>query len=311
MVPVREVLLPEVPAVKDRLAILLTAVLFSTGGAAIKATTLTSWQVASFRSGVAALAVWLLLPAARRWPRPRVWLVAVAYAGTMVFFVMGNKLTTAANTIFLQSTAPLYVLLLAPWLLAEPVRRRDVAFMAALAVGMGLFFVGVEAPRDTAPDPRAGDLLAAAAGVCWAFTVMGLRWLGRGDEDEDRAAGGEAPTPRQLRAQGASAVVVGNVLACVALLPWALPVAQARVVDWGLIAFLGVFQIGVAYVLLTRALRRVAAFEASLLLLVEPVLNPVWAWWIHGEVPGPWALTGGALILGATAVKTWVDARWG
>jgi drug/metabolite transporter (DMT)-like permease len=100
--------------VAARLRLLLAAVLFSTGGAAIKAATLTGWQVASFRSGVAALAVWLLVPAARgRWSR-RVLAVAAVYAATMVLFVVANKLTTAANTIFLQSTAPLYVLLAGP-----------------------------------------------------------------------------------------------------------------------------------------------------------------------------------------------------
>ena len=99
-----------------RLQLLAAAVLFSTGGAAIKATTLTAWQVASFRSGVAALAVLLLVPAARRGFSPKVFLVSIAYAATMVLFVASNKATTAANAIFLQSAAPLYVLLLAPWL---------------------------------------------------------------------------------------------------------------------------------------------------------------------------------------------------
>jgi drug/metabolite transporter (DMT)-like permease len=134
-----------------RLRLLLAAVLFSTGGAAIKAATLTGWQVASFRSGIAALAVWLLVPAARgRWSR-RVLAVAAVYAATMVLFVVANKLTTAANTIFLQSTAPLYVLLAGPLLLGERVTRADLALMAAVAAGMALFFVATTRRRPPPP----------------------------------------------------------------------------------------------------------------------------------------------------------------
>lgn len=282
---------------KPRAEILLTALLFSTGGAAIKATQLSSWQVASFRSGLAALALLALVPAARRrWP-PRVFLVAAFYAATLVLFVLANKLTTAANTIFLQSTAPLYVLVLSPWLLGERIRRVDLVYMMLLAVGMGLFFVGIETPQETAPDPFAGNLLAALAGVSWAGTVMGLRYLSRAREGE--------PSP----ADGARAAVAGNLLAFLVALPYALPVVESTAADWVVVAFLGIFQVGVAYVILTRAMRDVAAFEASLLLLLEPVLNPLWAWLVHGEVPAAWALVGGGLILLTTGAKTYFDRR--
>ncbi|MCP5120708.1 MAG: EamA family transporter, partial [bacterium] len=113
----------------SRIQLVVTAVLFSTGGAVIKATTLTGWQVACFRSGTAAVAVLLLIPAARRHWSPRTVSVGLAYAATMVLYVTSNKLTTAANAIFLQSTAPLYLLLLAPWLLKEKIRRADVLLM--------------------------------------------------------------------------------------------------------------------------------------------------------------------------------------
>src|SRR6185436_18210309 len=107
---------------RARLLLIAAAALFSTGGAAIKATSLTGWQVASFRSAVAAAALAAFLPGARRrWTWGTV-AVGAAYAATMVLFVLSNKLTTAANTIFLQSTAPLYLLLLGPWLLHEPIR---------------------------------------------------------------------------------------------------------------------------------------------------------------------------------------------
>jgi len=276
------------PPFVSRLQILGAAFLFSTGGAAIKAVSLDAWQVASFRSGTAACALLLFLPRARRFWQPGALLVGTAYAATMILYVSANKLTTAANTIFLQSTAPLYLLFLGPWLLAERARRRDLIFAATLALGMALFFVGIEPPQSTAPDPVRGNVFGAMAGVTWALTILGLRWLGR--RGESGASSAEA------------AVVAGNLIACFVCLPFALPVVASRPLDWWLVGYLGVFQIGLAYVWLTRGVRRVPALEASLLILLEPVLNPIWAWWVHGERPGPWSLTACALILAATLV---------
>jgi drug/metabolite transporter (DMT)-like permease len=278
-----------------RLALIAAAALFSTGGAAIKATTLTGWQVASFRSAVAAAALAAFLPGARRrWTRGTV-AVGAAYAATMVLFVLGNKLTTAANTIFLQSTAPLYLLLLGPWLLHEPIRRRDLALFAAMGTGLALVIAGKDVRSATAPDPVTGNALALASGVCWACTMLGLRRLSR-----DVAPG--APSP------AAAAMVAGNVLACLVTLPMALPVSWTTK-DALLVGYLGLFQIGLAYACVGVGLRRVGALEASLLLLVEPVLNPLFAWFVHGERPGPFTLAGGAVILGATALEALIPAR--
>ena len=274
-----------------RLQVLAAAALFSTGGAGIKAVHLSGIQVASLRSGIAGLTLFLLLPAARRLPSRRSLAVSLAYALTMVLFVLANKLTTAASTIFLQDTSPLYVLLLAPLLLREPLRRRDLPFMAVLAAGMALFFVGVDPRSATAPNPLLGNVLAVVSGVSWAGTVVGLRYLGR--------AGGSAAT----------ATVAGNVLACLASLAAALSLAAPRPLDWAILFYLGILQIGVAYYLLTRGLEVVPALEASLLLLLEPVLNPVWAWIVHDERPSPWSLVGGAVILAATGAKSWADVR--
>lgn len=276
------------PAAKARLEVCAAAALFSTGGAAIKMTSLTGWQVASLRSGVAALAVLLLLREARRgWSRSTL-LVGIGYAATLTLFVLSNKATTSANAIFLQATAPLYLVLLGPWLLHEPLRRRDVAFMGALLTGLALFFVGTEPARATAPDPVRGNLLAIGSGVCWAFTVAGLRWVGKRESEGSGS--------------GVAAVAVGNVIAFAVGLPFAWPYAGAGTSDVVVIAYLGIFQIGLAYVSLTKGLRHVPAFEAALLLSIEPVLNPVWAWIVHGEVPSALAIAGGAVILVATLV---------
>jgi DME family drug/metabolite transporter len=279
----------------DRLRVLAAAALFSSGGALIKAVHLTGWQVASFRSAVAAAALFLLLREVRR--RPNLWVLAVGmtYALTMILFVLSNKLTTSASAIYLQSTAPLYVLLLSPWLLHEKIRARDLVFMGALAVGLGLFFVGFDPVSVTAPNPPLGNVLALASGVTWALTIMGLRDLGKRGGD----GGSWAP----------ASAFWGNVFAALACLPFALPVVDSRPTDWLLVAVLGVFQIALAYFFLLGGLKNVGAFEASLLLLLEPVLNPVWAWLVHGERPGSWSIAGGAVILLSTVVKSWLDAR--
>lgn len=278
-----------------RLQVLGAALLFSTGGAAIKATELNAWQVAGFRSAVAAVAIYLLVPAARRGWTWHVIPVGIAYAATLTLFVTANKLTTSANAIFLQSTAPLHMLLLGPLLLKEHVRRRDLAFMAPVALGLLLFFVGAEPPAtQTATNPALGNVLATLSGITWALTLVGLRWMG------NRAGGEGSALPT---------VVAGNVIAFLACAPGAFPVASAGADDWLAVAYLGVFQIGAAYLLLTAGIRHVPALEASVLLLLEPALNPVWSWLVHGETPGVWSIAGGALILGATVLRTAVDAR--
>jgi len=282
---------------RARLGVIAAAALFSTGGAAIKLTTLSGVQVACFRSAIAAVAVLALAPESRRGWTWRTWVASVAYAACLTLFALANKLTTSANTIFLQAAAPLYLLLLGPWFLTERVRRADLIVLGAMAAGLACVFLGTEPPARTAPDPALGNLLGLLSGVAWAFLLIGLRWLGRAEA----AAGHETPSPT-------TAVVLGNLLAALVNLPFALPVVSLTTTDIATVLFLGVVQIGVAYLLLSWALKHVGALEASLLLMVEPSLNPFWSWLMHGETPGPWSLLGGGMILGATALKSALDS---
>jgi drug/metabolite transporter (DMT)-like permease len=279
--------------VRNRLLLLAAATLFSTGGAAIKAATMTSWQVAGFRSGVAALALTLLVPAARRGWTWKLVSVGAAYASVLVLFVLATRLTTAANAIFLQSTAPVYLLLLAPLLLHERIRRSDLLFIGAIGAGMALVLLGGHNATASAPDPALGDRYAALSGLAWALTMSGLRWIGRSGPDN-------ASTP---------AVAVGNLIAFLACLPMALPVLHITTTDVVVLLYLGVFQIGLAYFCVTRAIRYVPAFEATALLLLEPALNPLWTWLVQHETPGVPAVAGGMVILLATGVHTWIESR--
>ena len=276
---------------RARLYLLATALLFSTGGASIKACTLTSWQIATLRAGFAVVTLLVALPSARRRWSPAVFAVGAAQAATMISFVSATKLTTAANAIFLQCTAPIYVLVLAPLVLREPVRRSDLLFLLAFVAGLCTIFFGEDAPSTTAPNPALGNWIAIGSGVAWACTVIGFRWTAR----EGETFG--------------TALLAGNVLVTLVGLPFALPVIGAKATDWAIVAFLGTVQIGLAYGLMSVAMREVPALEASLLMLLEPVANPVWTWLVHGERVGPATLAGGAIVIAATAAKTLVERR--
>jgi len=283
--------------VKARLQLVLAALCFSTAGAAIKWCGFGPSQIAAIRALVAMLAILVLIPESRHGWSWRVGLVGVGYAAAGLLFVFANKLTTAANTVFLQATNPLFVVVLAPWLLGEPVTRADLRFMGVLALGLALLFVGGgQRQFATAPEPLLGNVLAAGSAVAWAFTVTGYRWLAR---QRSEHGAGHGPI--------AAAAACGNLIVFLACLPAALPLAAGRPTDWVIVIYLGVFQLGLAYVFLSRAITRVPALEASLFLLVEPVLSPVWAWLAHGETPGPLAAIGGVVILAATALKSWRD----
>ena len=274
-----------------RSKIILAAVLFSSGGAAIKWCSFGAWQLAACRAALAMLTILILLPEARRGWSWRTIVVGVAYAATTLLYVQANKHTTAASAIFLQSTSPLFILLLAPLLLGEHATRRDIMQMAVMGAGLGLFFLGMDRPSATAPNPALGNVLAAICAVTWAFTVMGYRWL---------AARG---------ASVAAAAVSGNITAGIFALLMAQPLSAGRPADWAVVVFLGVCQLGIPYLFLARAVPQVRALEVGLFLLIEPVLNPIWAWLVHGETPGPATLVGGAVILGATAGRMILDVR--
>jgi drug/metabolite transporter, DME family len=274
-----------------RAKIIAAAVLFSSGGAAIKWCAFGGWQLAAFRASLATLTILVLVPESRRAWSWRTVVVGLVYAATTLLYVQANKHTTAASAIFLQSSSPLFILLLAPLLLGEHATRRDVIQIAIMGAGMGLFLLGLDQPSRTAPNPALGNVLAAICAVTWAFTVMGYRWL---------AARGSSV---------AAAAVSGNLTAALVAFVMAQPLAAGRPADWAVVVFLGVFQLGIPYLFLARAVPQVRALEVGLFLLVEPVLNPIWAWLVHGETPGPATILGGALILGATAGRMILDVR--
>ncbi|MCY1082212.1 DMT family transporter [Archangium lansingense] len=270
---------------RSRLYLLAAAVLWSTAGAAVKLSSLSAWQLASGRSLVAALVLALAIPAGRKLPSWRGLAASVAYAATVVSFILANKLTTSANAIFLQDTAPLYVLLLSPLLLRERPSRGELAAVPVFLLGLSLFFLD-----QLAPGQLWGNVIALGSGVAFALCILGLRAVGE---------------------EGSSVLVWGNLIAGASVLFPALSGPAPTSLDIGLLIFLGVFQLALAYALFQRGLRETPAVEASLLILLEPVLNPVWTFLFAGERPGPWAIVGGAIILLATAWRTLLGSGGG
>lgn len=276
-----------------RLQVLVAALLFSTGGAGIKVEAFSGLQVSAIRSGIAAIALLVFLRGRVIWS-PQIGLTAIVYAATVTLFVLATKLTTAANAIFLQSTAPLYVLLLGPLLLGEHFKRRDLVYFVVVTLGMLGCFAGRPVATDIAPDPGLGNALAVACSITWALTLISLRYVER---------------ERSREGVGLSSALLGNLFASIVALPFAWPFPAASAWEWTTIVYLGVCQIAVPYVFLTSAIRRLSALEVSLLLLIEPVLNPVWTWIAHGEHPGTWTIVGGGIIVAATALRAANEAR--
>ncbi len=267
---------------KSRLYLLAAAALWSTAGAALKLCGLSALQITGGRSLIAGVFLLVTVREARRRPTRRTALAVAAYAATVVLFVSANKLTTAANAIFIQDTAPLWVLLFSAWLLHERPGRGELLAIPVYAAGLALFFLD-----ELAPGRLAGNLLAFASGIAFALLIVGMR-LARED--------------------GPVALAVGNLVAAALTLPFWGSGPAPRPVDLALLAYLGIFQLGLAYVCFGRGIVHVPALETSLLVLLEPVLNPIWTFLVVGERPGPWALAGGAVVIGATVWRTLASA---
>jgi len=288
------------PHVQGIVLVLAAALLWSSGGLGIKLVTADALAISGFRA-LFALPVLLLflqlrhggvLPSMRHaLRRPLVWAAAVSYAVIVVSFVVANKLTTAANTILLQYTAPIWVALLSWPLLQERVRAVDWLSILGCLYGMTWFF-----GDGLTTSGMTGNLLAILAGVGFASLTLLLR-LDQAHWRRD--TGHEGP----LHVHAVVAVTLGNALALLVGLPAMLQVGalspSARLVLVGL----GTLQIACAYLCFTAGVARLTAVESTLLAMVEPLLNPLWVALGTGEIPGRNTLLGGALIVGCVTVR--------
>lgn len=253
---------------------IIAAVLWSIGGLFIKLVDWNPMAIAGARSGIAAIIMLLYLkkPDIRLHLNESATLFgAFFYAALLILFVTANKLTTSANAILLQFTAPIWVALFSGWLLKEKVRKSDWAAIVAVMIGMFLFFLG-----DLQTSQSMGNFVAVLSGIAMAGMIIFLK----------------------LQKDGSPVKVtfLGNILTLMICLPFFFLSTPSWSSIFALL-ILGIFQLGISYIFYVVAIRHVSAIEAILIPVIEPLLNPVWVFWATGEMPGSYALLGGMIVL--------------
>jgi drug/metabolite transporter (DMT)-like permease len=275
----------DAPAERRRavLFLVLSAILWSTGGLMIKST---SWQPVSILAGRSIFSTVMFFIYLRRfpthWTRWKI-VAAVAHILTAFLFITATKLTTAANAIFLQYTAPVYIILLGLWFLKERPTRVDWASMVIIFLGMGLFF-----GDKLSLNGMYGNILAILSGLTMAVMNVSLRAQKDG-------------TP-------AESILLAHLFTAVAGFPYVLKESWT-LNNWLIILYLGIFQIGFSFLFFTSAIKHVPAIEATLISTLEPVLNPVWVFLFIGEEPGRFAIIGGLIVLAGVAMNAVGSAR--
>lgn len=259
------------------LLLVVTAVLWSSGGLLIKSVDWHPLAISGMRSLISAVVIRL---AFRREPLniSKVQVAgALGYVATVMLFVSATKMTTAANAIVLQYTAPIWVALFGAWFLKEKTTARDWLTIGLVFGGMILFF-----QDQMSAGHLLGNLLAVASGMSMTVMTLAMR--------------------KQKDGSPFGSVLLGNILAFVFGVPFmlgGLPDLTGLVA----IVLLGVFQLGLSYVLYSIAIKHVTALEATIITMIEPILNPIWVFLMLGETPGPWSLAGGLIILAAIVAR--------
>jgi drug/metabolite transporter (DMT)-like permease len=265
------------------LFLFLAATLFSTAGLFIKIISISPLALVGARSLIAALimALWLRRPHFT-WNRYQIG-GAISLLGAQLFFVVATRQTTAANAVFIQFTAPVYVALLGIWFLGERARPLDWATMLIIGLGLFLFF-----GDELTPQGFWGNVNALISGISLACLMIFLR--------------------KQKDGSTAETMLLGNLLAAAIGLPFLLR-ESPTLADWGGVLFLGIFQLGIPFILMSVAIRTLTAVEAILIQTLEPVLNPIWVFLVVGELPTPLALFGGLIVLTAVTLRALLASR--
>lgn len=270
-------------------ALVLCAILWSSGGLLIKLLPLQPLAIAGLRSAIAAGVMFLWVR--RKGPLQPTWTTAqygsiISYMFTVVLFVWATKQTTAANAILLQYTAPVWVALFSAAVTKERLEKLDIAVVGCVMLGMVVFFMDA-----LSPGAMLGNILAVASGIAFAGVALFMR-----------AQKGTSTT---------ESIILGNVLTAVVCIPFAGGLPEVSL-DWVvLLLVLGVLQLGVSYLLYSWALAHVTALEAVLITVLEPLLNPVWVGLALGEMPSGTALIGGSLVMVAVVVRGLIQTSHG
>ena len=277
-----------ISSLPPQVLVLIAVLMWSSGGVLIKLTSLDAYQVTFFRSLLAAITVLILTRRSGLKLNLFGALTCVIYATLLFLFVWATKHTTAANAIFLQYTAPIYILIFAPFIIGERFHWRDLVTIVFCIAGMSLFFVGKLELND-----YWGNAAALCSGIFLGLYIMLLRH------------------PRSRALNPVIAVIYGNFLLALMTLPSGiavLPTLSLR--DLALVSALGIFQIGLSYMLFIKGVNQgTRPLDASIIGFFEPILNPVWVFLFYGERPSNWAILGGAIIVATVAVHTFIQYR--
>ena len=273
---------------KAMLMLVLAAVLWSTGGILIKLVDWNPVAIAGARSGISALFMFMYLKYKCKKKTgktklnikfTKVKLIgACIYASTVILFVVANKLTSSANVILLQYTAPIWVALFSGVILNEKVRKADWISIVCVMFGMALFFVG-----DIERGEMLGNILAAFSGLSLAGVILTLKLQEEGTAVE--------------------MTFIGNSITFLIGVPFMLLSVPSLMSIFGLV-LLGVFQLGLAYILFAEGVKHVSAVEAILIPVIEPLLNPVWVFIFAGEIPKFMAIIGGIIVVMSVIVRS-------
>ncbi len=268
---------------KGVVALLITALLWSTGGLLIKILPLSPLTISGTRSAIAAVAILLWV----RQPKPTwsaaQWGSIISYSLTVLLFVVATKMTTAANAIFLQYTAPIWVALFSAIITKERLTRIDVITVIVVMAGMSVFFI-----ERVSIGNMVGNLIAIGSGVAFASVALCMR--------------------AQQGRSTVESILLGNVLTAFVCLPFLEPFPIRADIIVGILS-LGLLQLGISYILYSWAIAHVTAIEAVLITTLEPLLNPVWVVLFYGEVPSSSAIIGGIIVVAAVATRNFVHAQ--
>ncbi len=266
---------------KGILAVLAAALLWSTGGIFIKLVTLDAMQISFFRGTFAALVFVIIFKKEIFYANGFTFINALLYAAILILFVLATKMTTAANAIFLQYTAPIYVLIFEPLLNKTKYEKINIITIVVCFLGMTMFFMS-----KFTPGSMEGNILALLSGVAFAAFLLGMR--------------------KNKKEYQFSSIFYGNLIVGIICFSSVLEIKTLSVSNFMMVAYLGIFQIGIAYAVFSYGLKRVFAIEASLISMIEPVLNPVWVFFGYGEVPSAMAIVGGIIIITAISVRAFI-----
>jgi drug/metabolite transporter (DMT)-like permease len=265
------------------LLLLAAAILWSLGGVLIKSINWTPIAIAGSRSLIAILVIGLAMPGVLRKISWRTLPGALAYAGTVILFVVATKLTSAANAIFLQYTAPIYIAIISPWILGERTKPLDWLLILAALCGVALFFVD-----QLSFEGISGVIAALGSGMSFAWLTVLMR--------------------RQRNESPEAIVLLGNMVTVLFALPWMFPIE--RIEHNGVwIILLGIVQLAIPYILYSRAIKHIRALDASIISIIEPILNPIWVILIKGEHASFWSVIGGGIVLTTSLLRSFLASR--